>query len=75
MNELTIGPADEASLHGDSDGGHGGGGLLAGTLRERCRKLWRRVSLASGASWGTCGVVDYCWRALDREHLSLWELC
>ena len=58
MNELTIGPGDEASLHGDPDGGHGGGGHLPGTLRERCGKFWRWASLASGAHWGTCGVVD-----------------
>jgi len=59
MNELTIGPGDEASLYmraliGDMEGG----GDLAGTLRERCRKFWRRASLATGAHWGTCGVAD-----------------
>jgi len=59
MNELTIGPGDEASLSmvslmGDMQRGD----HLLGTLKERCRKFWRRVSLASGAHWGTCGVVD-----------------
>jgi hypothetical protein len=57
MNELTIGPGDEAlsmgTLMGDMGGGH-----LPGALRERCRKFWRSVSLASGGRWGTCGVVD-----------------
>jgi len=60
MNELTIGPGDEASLSigtlmGDMEGG---GCHLSGTLRERCKKFWRRVSLVSGAHWGTCGVID-----------------
>ena len=58
MNELTIGPGDEASLSmgalmGDMEGDHS-----PGTLRERCRKFWRRASLATGAHWGTCGVAD-----------------
>jgi len=52
MNELTIGPGDEASLSmrilmGEMEGGG-----------ERCRKFWRQTSLPSGAHWGTCGVVD-----------------
>jgi len=60
MNELTIGPGDEAfltlgTLMGDMEGR---GGHLPGTFRERCRKFWRWASLASGAHWGTCGVVD-----------------
>jgi len=59
MNELTIGPGDEASLSmetlmRDMEGGD----HLLGTLRERCRTFWRWASLASGAQWGTCGVVD-----------------
>jgi len=60
MNELTIDPGDEASLSmgtlvADMEEG---GDHLPGTLRERCRKFWRRVSLALRAHWGTCGVVD-----------------
>jgi len=60
MNESTIGPRDGASL---SMGTlmvdmEGGGDNSPGTVRERCRKFWRRASLASAARWGTCGVVD-----------------
>ena len=73
MNELTIAPGDEASfsmgtLMGDMEreGAH-----LPGTLRERCRKFWRRASLASGARWGTCGVVDIIFGGLQMGIISL----
>jgi len=55
MNELTIGPGDEASL---SMGDMEGGGYLPGTLRETCRNFWRQASLASGVRWVTWGFVD-----------------
>jgi len=64
MNELTIGSGDEASLSVGTLMGNmeGGGGHLPGTLRERCRrKFRRRAPLALGAP--------------EREHLSLCELC
>jgi len=59
MNELTIGPGDEASLSmGTLMGDMEERDHLPGTLRERCKKFWRQVSLALGARWGICGVVD-----------------
>jgi len=49
----------------------GGGDHLPRTLRERCRKFYRRASLASGAHWGTCGVVDRVFLEGSRREASL----
>jgi hypothetical protein len=52
-----------------------GKGELLGNGR---RKLWKRVSLSVGEHGGIrlLGIlIDRCRGALEREHLSLWELC
>jgi len=59
MNELTIGPGDETSLSMETlMGDMERGGAFTGDFEGRCRQFWRRMSLASEACWGTCGVVD-----------------
>ena len=72
MNELTIGPGDEASL-------------LIGTLMgDIYRGLRGKVAENSGdgrlSLQGPSGepvelLTEFFWRAADREHLSLCELC
>ena len=71
------------SLHRDPVGKCAGGGLI-------CQRLWGKdveeiletgasLSLSVEACWGTwgfcwLGILRDSWRALEREHLSLWEL-
>jgi len=76
MNELAIGPGDEASLSmgtlmGDMEG------AFAGDFEGKVQKI-----LEKGVSHfrGPLGepvelLTEYFWRAPDREHLSLWEFC
>ena len=65
------------SLHRGPAGEHGGEPIYQG--------LWGRcVEESSGdgclsllGHWGVCwlGILRDSWRAPEREHLSLWELC
>jgi len=73
MNEFTTGSMKLLSLSmGNLMGNMEGGGHLPETLRERCRrKFRRRAPLALGACRGTCGVVHRVFLEGSRRGASL----
>jgi len=72
MNELTIGPGDEASLSmGTLMGGMGGGAFTGkGAENSGDRHLLLRGPVGEPVQL----LTEYFWRAPDGEHLSLQEL-
>jgi len=73
MNVLTIGPGDEASLSigtlmGDMEG------AFTGDFEGKVQKI---PEMGVSCFRGLLGNLwtEYFWRAPDRKHLLLWELC
>ena len=76
MKELTIGPGDKASLSmGTLIEGHGGGHCRGPRGEGAENSENGRLSLQGPAGEPVELLTEYFWRAPDREHLSLWELC